>query len=442
MFRSIRHKLLVTYLLLVFLATGSLATFVLYKFRDFYLAQVRDDLMGRAQAVLDEVGLAMATNDRARLKALAGRFVEESHLNFRVFDTRLQMVVWVRPPVDYPPWINLPGMRKAVRGEWDTGIASDPQPGSEKLYVVGPVDRGGRRLGYLRMSLLLGEFRRVFSRVQIAVAVGLLGTLLGCAAISLLLARSLTDPVRQMMAFAEGVGDGRFGDRLSTSSADEIGRLAAALNRMGEQLQRQEYERRSFLAAVSHELRTPAANVQVTLESLLAGADTEPVLRERFLQAALRESERLSQLVCDLLDLARLEAGGVRMAAEPVSVSDLVTRAVSALEPRLRERSILVQVSVPAQSWVTGDRDRLLQVLMNLLDNAARFAHPETAIRVKATLSQQEVVLVVEDDGPGIPEEDLPFVFDRFYTVDRSRARPGARAAGGGGTGLGLAIVR
>lgn len=440
-FGSIRYKLLVTYLLLVLLATGSLAAYVLHTFRSFYLAQVREDLMGRAMAVIDEVGEGLAAGDRARLNGLAGRFVSQTHLNFRVFDARLQLVAWARVPQDYPPWIQLPGMPAAVRGHWNSGIAGDQQLGSEKLYVVGPVDRNGKRLGYLRMSLLLGDFRRVFAGVQAAVAVGLLVTLAGCAFISLLLARSLTDPIRHMVAFAESVGSGRFGDRLEALSPDEMGRLATALNRMGEQLAHQEQQRRTFLAAVSHELRTPAANVQVTLESLLAGADEEPALRGRFLQAALGESERLSQLVRDLLDLARLEADGVRMEAQPVALASLTARAVEAIEPRLRERSIMIDVEVPIEAWVTGDRDRLLQVLMNLLDNAGRFTQPETAIRVTATLTHQEVELVVTDAGPGIAPEDLPFVFDHFYTADKSRARPGTRAAGGGGTGLGLAIV-
>jgi signal transduction histidine kinase len=187
---------------------------------------------------------------------------------------------------------------------------------------------------------------------------------------------------------------------------------------------------------VSHELRTPAANIQVTLESLLAGADEEPALRGRFLRATLRESERLSQLVRDLLDLARLEAGGVRMAAEPVRLGDLVVRASEAVESRLRERSVLLELDHKGNLWVMGDADRLLQVLMNLLDNSIRFSPPESVIRVSTLAAREEAILAVEDEGAGIPAEDLPFVFDRFYTADKSRARDS------GGTGLGLAIVR
>lgn len=439
---SIRNKLLITYLLLVLLATGSLAAYVLMRFAGFYLAQVREDLLGRSTAVLEEVAEALAQEDHSRLQLLASRYASQTSLNFRVFDERLQMVAWAKTPGDYPPWINLPGMREAVRGRRASGITADGESRSEKLYVVVPVNRGERRLGYVRMSLLLHEFRRVFARVQMAVAGGLLATLVGCAILSLGLARGLTDPVRQMVAFAESVGGGRFGAHLPAPSSDEIGRLAAALHRMGRRLDQQEQERRQFLAAVSHELRTPAANVQVTLESLLAGADDEPALRHRFLRAALQESERLSQLVRDLLDLARLDAGGVRLAADEVSLADLTAQAVAAMESRLRERDVGIDVDVPADLGVIGDADRLLQVMLNLIENAVDFTHPETTIRVRGTGTREEAMLMVEDDGPGIAEADLPFVFDRFYTADPSRARPGSRAATGGGTGLGLAIVR
>jgi signal transduction histidine kinase len=388
--------------------------------------------------------LALEGPDRlGRLRYLAQMFRDQPLITLRVFDAQVNQLVTSRVPLsDGPPWTNLPGMRKAMQGEIDSDIVPDKLFGSEKLYVVMPVERGTRRVGYLRMSLLFSEFQDVFARVQAAVILGLMATLAGCALISILLARGLSNPISQMMAFAEGVGAGRFGDRLATASADEIGRLAAALNRMSERLDRQEQERRNFLAAVSHELRTPAANVQVTLESLLAGADEEPELRERFLRAALRESERLSQLVRDLLDLARLEAGGVRMDAYPVPMTDLVARAAEAVEPRLRERSVLMDVDVTPDVWITGDSHRLLQVLMNLLDNAIRYTYPESAIHISVTATRQEVELAVEDNGPGIPDDDLPFVFDRFYTADKSRARPGVRAASGGGTGLGLAIVR
>src|SRR5262249_26164366 len=159
------------------------------------------------------------------------------------------------PPPDTPPWSALPGMSDASRGRMASGIIAGQEPDSEKLFVVLPVQAGSRRLGHLRISLLFGPFRRRFSRVPVAVPLCLAITLLACTGISLLLARGLTEPIARMSAFAEEVGAGRFRSRLSAHSTDEVGRLAMALNRMCERLERQEEERQAFLAAASHELR-------------------------------------------------------------------------------------------------------------------------------------------------------------------------------------------
>jgi signal transduction histidine kinase len=130
--------------------------------------------------------------------------------------------------------------------------------------------------------------------------------------------------------------------------------------------------------------------------------------------------------------MARLEAKGMRLLAEPIQLAGLVTRAAEAIEPRLRERSLRLDASTAAEVWVTGDPDWLLQAIMNLLDNAARFSRPESAIRVSVTAKAHEAILVVEDQGAGIPERDLPQIFERFYTADRSRARPQRQRLGTG----------
>jgi signal transduction histidine kinase len=268
------------------------------------------------------------------------------------------------------------------------------------------------------------------------VCLGLLATLAGCTIVSLLLAQNLAEPIRRMQLFAAKVGAGQFGERLMPRSTDEIGQLAAALNQMCERLDHTEEERRAFLAAASHELRTPATNIHVTLEALLAGAGDEPALRERFLKAALSESDRLSKLVRDLLDLARLEAEGVPKASGTVCLNDLVTQAKEVLSPRLRNCAVRIDSLGGTEVWVWGDRDRLLQVVLNLFDNAIRFSPADCWVQVRVRAAWPDVILTVEDSGPGIPAPDLPYIFDRFYTVDRSRAR------GRGGTGLGLAIAR
>jgi signal transduction histidine kinase len=122
----------------------------------------------------------------------------------------------------------------------------------------------------------------------------------------------------------------------------------------------------------------------------------------------------------------------MRLLAEPVQLAGLVTRAAEAIEPRLRERSLRLDAGAAADVWVTGDPDWLLQAIMNLLDNAARFSSSGTTIRVSVTAKAHEAILAVEDQGAGIPEKDLPHIFERLYTADRSRARPQRQRLGPG----------
>src|SRR5262249_41698675 len=207
--------------------------------------------------------------------------------------------------------------------------------------------------GLARLVLYPAAFER--GMVWLAV-VGALAAALGlCLLVNLMVARGVAQPVRAMSEFAAAIGRGRFGQQLAVRSQDEVGTLAGQLNQMSGRLASTERERREFLAAVSHELRTPVSNVQVTLESLIAGAAEEPGLRERFLQAALEETGRLGTLIRDLIDLARLEAGVVVMRHREVRLQDLVRRLTAAVEPRLRERALALEADVPADLHLWAD---------------------------------------------------------------------------------------
>jgi histidine kinase len=185
---------------------------------------------------------------------------------------------------------------------------------------------------------------------------------------------------------------------------------------------------------VSHELKTPLSALQAHLENLLDGVEqANPAL----LEVMLQQSERLSRLVDELLDLSRLESGDVPLELEPIRLAPLVDRVAGEIEAARPGRSVSISNQVPGDlPSVQGDRERIHQVLFNLLDNAHRFTPPGGMITVRAVRSDGSCEVSVHDTGPGIPEEHLPLVFERFYRVDPSRSRDD------GGTGIGLAIAR
>jgi signal transduction histidine kinase len=248
------------------------------------------------------------------------------------------------------------------------------------------------------------------------------------------LARGMTTPLRDMAEASSRMARGDYRQRVESRSRDEVGRLAVAFNRMAGEMEGVERLRRELVANVSHELKTPIAALQAQLENLLDGVE-EP--RPELLAVMLQQTERLSRLVEQLLDLSRLESGDIPMRIEPVALAPLVDRVVGEVRVARPDREIRVHNEVPEDfPPVAADRERIHQVLMNLLDNAFRFTPPGGVVTVSAVGRGEVSEVSVADTGPGIPSEHLPYVFERFYRVDPSRSRED------GGTGIGLAIAR
>ena len=202
------------------------------------------------------------------------------------------------------------------------------------------------------------------------------------------------------------------------------------------ELKRADQIRRDFVANVSHELRTPLTAIRGYVEALSEG-DAEPEETPRFLEIIMRHTLRMERLVKDLLRLARLDAGQEVLEVADCDLRRLVQSVASDLEPTLSARGQHVAVDIAADvETVRADPSKLHDVLRNLIGNASTYAPEHSTIRVGAHRERELIAIDVEDHGPGIPEEDLSRVFERFYRVDKSRSRDP------GGTGLGLAIVR
>ena len=202
------------------------------------------------------------------------------------------------------------------------------------------------------------------------------------------------------------------------------------------ELRRLETVRRDFVANVSHELRTPLSVIRANAETLLDGALDDPVPAQRFVQAMLRNAERLGHLIADLLDLSRLEAGRYPLQLGAVPAAAVVERVLEALRPAAATRDMVLSAEVAPDVTVWADADALEQVLSNLVDNGVKYGAPGGHVVVTTRTTETGARLEVSDDGPGLEPRHQERIFERFYRVDRARSRAV------GGTGLGLAIVR
>ncbi len=218
--------------------------------------------------------------------------------------------------------------------------------------------------------------------------------------------------------------------------ADEVG-VVMVLHDVTE-LRRLEQVRTEFVANVSHELRTPLTAIRGYLETLLGGALEDRAHAGKFLEIVARHTERLGRLLNDLTDLSNIELGKVTLQIEPTPLPELVDSVIAIIGPRAASGTVTLEVALPADvPPVRADRDRLAQILINLVDNAVKFTPPGGQVTVSGQVASRGMVEVtVRDTGIGIPPADLPRITERFYRVDKARSREL------GGTGLGLAIVK
>ena len=255
-------------------------------------------------------------------------------------------------------------------------------------------------------------------------------------------ARRQARSVSELTETVERLARGEHGARASADG--EAGRLAAALNRLAENIQRDfarlrrlEAVHKEFIADVSHELRTPLASVKAYAETLREGAIDDVEHRLEFFAEIERNVDRMARLVNDLLELSALESGARPPVFEPVSLMRIAGEVAASLKP-LAERTQVVLRLEPFLDVgeLRGDRNQLKQVFTNLIDTAIKFAADKGVVRIWARAQDGMLCVAVEDNGIGIPKEDLPHIFERFYRVDKARSREL------GGTGLGLSIVK
>lgn len=203
------------------------------------------------------------------------------------------------------------------------------------------------------------------------------------------------------------------------------------------EIRRLEKMRSDFVANVSHELRTPITSIKGFTETLLDGAMQDEETCRNFLQIIYDESERLYRMIRDILDLSKIEQRRIPLHMEQVHVQELVANAVAVMNDQAQRKHLTISLPRPTpEIWLLTDKDCLQQIMINLLANAVAYTPEEGAITIRTDVCEQQLILQVSDTGIGIPEKDIPRIFERFYRVDKARSRDS------GGTGLGLAIVK
>lgn len=311
------------------------------------------------------------------------------------------------------------------------------------LIVAVPLTRqDGTANGTVMINAPIEEIDNFLRHVYQYISFAGMAAVLLAIVLAACMARGIVRPLKAMRETAAALAGGHYEQRVAVTSSDEVGDLGRSFNLLahdlGEYVRRMEMTdkmRRDFVANVSHELRTPLTIMRGYNQALQDGTVTEPDQIKKYHRVMGDEILRLEKLIADLLDLSQLQANGIVLDIEEVSLAEVVQNVSTLLAQRSEQQGVSLLTDIDSVvPPVQGDGDRLTQLVLILMDNALKFTPAGGQIRIRLTAENDGIILTVADTGAGIAADDLPYIWERFYKGDKSRS--------GGGTGLGLAIAR
>ncbi|MCL4425071.1 MAG: cell wall metabolism sensor histidine kinase WalK [Firmicutes bacterium] len=440
--RSLRWKVWATISLFAITILLVLGLVVSNLFENLYFRQQSDFLVRHGRHLASLIAAGPSDEKLATQVELAKDFLDAKVVvvNQAGLVRRCAGMMGMMPGMMVPP----PLLDPIQQGRITVLRGSSPFFGGEGLLVAVPVVQDQVVTGAVFLYSPLSAMTETLDAMRQVTLYSIGITLLLATALAFLLSRGMSTPLMEMKNAAQEMARGNLEVRVPIRSADELGLLAQSLNylsrilkRNREQEQRLEGMRREFVANVSHELRSPLQLLEGYTEAILDDVPKNEAARREYLEVILDETLRLKRLVNDLLDITQIDEGKMVLAVKPLSLADLAQRLERKLCPLAQEKGVSLQVDVPGTlPPIYGDEDRLEQVVFNLLDNALRHTPSGGQVTLAARSGNAgQIKLTVQDTGEGIPAGDLPYIWDRFYKVDKART-------GRQGTGLGLAIVR
>lgn len=334
-----------------------------------------------------------------------------------------------------------PEVWQALWTERGEGERTEIENGTEIFNQAVRIERENEVLGVLRLSIPMTESTMEVRRTLASLLLISLGIGAAVMIIGYLLAGTAVRPIAKIMEASERVAQGDLDTRVEPAGPEETHRLAESFNIMAGRIQSSVDQMRAFVANASHELRTPLTVVKLRVEALQNGALEDMKTAQRFLADIEFEIDRLGSMVNDLLDLSRMDGGLSEGECKPLQMDALATEVYEVFSIRSARAGLNLELDCqPDLPAVFGNEEQLRRLLYNFMDNAIKYTPRGGSIRLglRSGLGGRTVRVLVQDTGVGIPEKDLPYIFDRFYRVERTRPVYGDR----GGTGLGLAIAK
>ncbi len=326
---------------------------------------------------------------------------------------------------------------KALTGEIIQLQTTHPRFNSKYMIIGLPVGSPGEIQGALVLTLPLVPVEDTVNILKKQLVYITLILLAATLILSFLLSKSFTKPIRDINKVSLAMAGGNLSARINSRRKDEIGRLAQTINYLGIELAKTDQLRKDIVANVSHEIRTPLSLIKGYAETIRDVSGNNEEKRERQLGIIIEESDRLSKIVEDILNLSQMQAGFTNLKIGHINFNELLERLIKRFEILSESTGISITLDSPADVIMEGDEARIEQVMYNLVNNAFNHSPEGSAIQLRISENGYKYKVEVSDKGEGIPSDELQNIWERFYKVDKSGKRKSA-----GGSGLGLSIVK
>ena len=445
---SLRHKIISLVLSLLFIVTLTASIISIIELQKYFRQRIFDQLviqLDEAEYLLNTLNPNFSIDRDYRYFE---QYAEKTRHRLTLIDSAGHVLFDSNVPPDSLPALENHLFRPEIQMALHKGIGQNERLSATlqtPMFYVAKLSGKQGRIKFIRLALPLAEIQYALNTIQWKIILGGGMALALIAVISYLIAIRLTYPIHQLAQVARRIKNGDYDARFAGAADDEVGGLADLLNEILEKMnddlvrmKKLERMRSQFLGNVSHELRTPIFSVQGYLETLIQNPDANPEKQKKFIRKAFRQAKRLNSLLTDLIDISRIESGEMKMTFRSFDIHKWLEKIVIEANESIGDQNVDILLANEADEHihVLGDRERLKQVMHNLLTNAIKYNVDGGKVRIGYIVRQHVVEIFVSDTGRGIERRHIPHIFERFYRVDKERSRKV------GGTGLGLAIVK
>lgn len=437
--KTLYLKLLLAYLIFGLFGFVAVATFVSNMTMD-HLKKEKADSLYREATLIANTYASDLYNNEATLESVKDQLdALDTYMNATIWiiNPSGRMILDSSSPVDVETEIVVENFDPTVTaGSYYTVGDFFDTFDKDVLSVFAPITADYRVKGYVvihyAMSSLEAEANNLLNISYIMLVILFLLSLI----ILIFFTEIVYIPLRKITEATEQYASGNMHYEFSVESEDEMGYLAASLSYMASEIARSEDDQKKFVANVSHDFRSPLTSIRGYLEAMIDGT-IPPEMHEKYLTIVLNETDRLTKLTNSLLTLNNLNTNGMMLNKTDFDINRTIRNVAASFEGTCRQKMIAIELVLTGdEMYVVGDVDKIQQVLYNLLDNAIKFSHHDSVIKMETTEKRSKIFVSVKDSGIGIPKDDLKLIWDRFYKSDLSRGKDKK------GTGLGLSITK